>query len=236
MKQPIEGQRVISIKRRAKYLQIFLESDDVIICHLGMSGKFIIRKKDDQDFEKHDHVIFETDNGDLAIYNDPRRFGVITICKSDELENHRLFKDMAVEPLGNEFNGEYLFEKIRLRKAPIKTTLLDQKVVVGLGNIYVCEALNLAKISPVRIASSLTSDEIEKLVPIIRDVLMRAIEAGGSSLKDFAKVDGDLGYFQHQFVTYGREGEGCKNENCLGIIHRIIQAGRSTFYCSSCQN
>ncbi len=232
----IEGQRVISIKRRAKYLQIFLGSDDVIICHLGMSGKFIIRKKDDQDFEKHDHVIFETDNGDMAIYNDPRRFGVITICKGDELENHKLFKDVAVEPLGNEFNGEYLLKKIKSRKAPIKTTLLDQKVVAGLGNIYVCEALNLSKISPLRIASSLTPDEIEKLVPIIRGVLNRAIEAGGSSLKDFAKVDGELGYFQHQFVTYGREGEGCKNENCLGTILRMTQSGRSTFYCSSCQN
>ena len=231
----ITGNRVISIKRRAKYLQIFLETDDVIICHLGMSGKFIIKKKDGEPFAKHDHVIFETDKGDLVIYNDPRRFGLMTLCKADDLETHRLFKDMAVEPLGNEFYGEYLLEKISTKKSPIKTALLDQKIVVGLGNIYVCEALNLAKISPTKSAADLSVDEAEKLVPIIRNVLTRAIDAGGSSLKDFAGTNGDLGYFQHQFVTYGREGEPCRNNGCDGIIDRINQAGRSTFYCPCCQ-
>lgn len=233
--QRIVGKEVKEIRRRAKYLQIFLAGGDVIICHLGMSGKFVIKKKGEKEFEKHDHVIFETDAGHLAIYNDPRRFGLMTICKEAELEDHKLFKAMAAEPLGNEFNAGYLLEKIKTKKTVIKGALLDQRVVVGLGNIYVCEALNMAKVSPTRIACELSSDEAEKLVPIIREVLTRAIEAGGSSLKDFAGVDGDLGYFQHQFSAYGREGEPCRNDKCNGTIDRIIQGGRSTFYCPTCQ-
>lgn len=231
----IEGKRVRHIKRRAKYLQIFLHSDDVIICHLGMSGKFIVRPKDEEPYDKHDHVIFETDQNMLAIYNDPRRFGIMTVCRADELENHKFFKDMAVEPLGNQFNGKYLLGKIEKKASPIKTALLDQRVVVGLGNIYVCEALNMAKISPLKKARDLSMFDAEKLVVIIRDVLNRAIEAGGSSLKDFVQTDGDLGYFQHQFVAYGREGEKCKNKKCKGSIERISQGGRSTFYCPTCQ-
>ena len=144
----IEGQKLKTIVRRAKYLQMFLDNGDVIICHLGMSGKFVIKENDKTPFAKHDHVIFETDQGMLAIYNDPRRFGIMTICKEDELEGHKLFKEMAAEPLGNEFNGEYLYEKIHKSNSTIKALLLNQKVVVGLGNIYVCEALNRAKISP----------------------------------------------------------------------------------------
>lgn len=233
--QKIKGTRVSRIARRAKYLQIFLDSGDVIICHLGMSGKFIIKDRDDKPYEKHDHIIFETDQGKLIIYNDPRRFGLMTICPEKILENHNLFKDMAVEPLGNEFNGNYLASKLASRNSPIKTALLDQHVVVGLGNIYVCEALNLAKISPLRKASELSESEIERLVQIIRDVLLQAIEAGGSSLKDFVGADGNLGYFQHHFVAYGREGESCQNEECRGNIERINQSGRSTFYCPSCQ-
>ena len=231
----IEGMRVKSLKRRAKYIQIFLDSGDVIICHLGMSGKFVIKVIDNEPYEKHDHVIFETDGGELGIYNDPRRFGLMTICREDELEQHRLFKNMAVEPLGNEFNGDYLYEKIKTRKSAIKTMLLDQKIVVGLGNIYVCEALNMAKISPIRKACDVTLGETESLVPIIRNVLSRAIEAGGSSLKDFAGTDGELGYFQHLFVSYGCEGEKCSNKECGGTIDRINQGGRSTFYCPQCQ-
>lgn len=231
----VTGSKVQNIIRRAKYLQIFLDTDDVIICHLGMSGKFNIRKKDDQPFAKHDHVIFETEDDNLVIYNDPRRFGVITLCRSDEVDTHRLFKDMAVEPLGNEFHSDYLRDKIKTRSSAIKTTLLDQKVVVGLGNIYVCEALNMAKISPLKKALDLKEEEVERIVPIIRSVLSRAIDAGGSSLKDFADVDGELGYFQHQFTAYGREDELCKNEGCSGTIARINQGGRSTFYCPTCQ-
>ena len=231
----IIGCRVLSVDRRAKYLQIPLDSGDVIICHLGMSGKFTVRKIDSTPFEKHDHVIFETDRCEWIIYNDPRRFGLITLCTQGELAGHKLFKKMAVEPLGNEFNGAYLKEKLKIKKSAIKINLLDQSVVVGLGNIYVCEALNIALISPTKKASDLCIDDVERLVGIIRDVLNRAIEAGGSSLKDFVGADGDLGYFQHQFVCYGREGEYCKNPGCIGEINRINQAGRSTFYCPECQ-
>ena len=231
----VAGKKIINIKRRAKYLQMFLDSDDVIICHLGMSGKFVIKKIDDEPFAKHDHIILETQNGDQVIYNDPRRFGLMTLCKDSELDDHKLFRDMGVEPLGNSFNGTYLFEKIKNKKSPIKTCLLDQKVVVGLGNIYVCEALNLAGISPTRPANEVGEEELEVLVPIIRNVLSRAIDAGGSTLKDFAGADGDLGYFQHQFSVYGREGEDCQIDGCDGTIDRIVQSGRSTFYCPNCQ-
>lgn len=231
----IEGHVIKSIVRRAKYLQMFLNTGDAIICHLGMSGKFVIREKDDTPFAKHDHVIFETEDGILAIYNDPRRFGIMTICYENELESHKLFKDMAAEPLGNEFNGAYLFDKIKSSTSTIKALLLNQKVVVGLGNIYVCEALNMAKISPLRKGKELSEQDTETLVPLIRDILNRAIEAGGSSLKDFAGADGDLGYFQHQFKAYGREGEQCQNDGCEGNIDRINQGGRSTFYCPTCQ-
>lgn len=233
--QRIEGNVLKSIVRRAKYLQMYLDTGDVIICHLGMSGKFVIREKDDTPFAKHDHVIFETEDDMLAIYNDPRRFGIMTICRDDELESHKLFKDMAAEPLGNEFNGAYLYDKINSSTSTIKALLLNQKVVVGLGNIYVCEALNMAKISPLRKGKELSEQDTEILVPLIRDILTRAIEAGGSSLKDFAGADGDLGYFQHQFKAYGREGEQCQNDGCEGIIDRINQGGRSTFYCPTCQ-
>lgn len=236
--QRVTGQRVKSINRRAKYIQILLDSDDVIICHLGMSGKFILihnQDRKDDVFAKHDHVIFETEKGDLVIYNDPRRFGIMTVCKANELDEHVLFRNMAAEPLGNEFNSSYLEKKIQNRKSAIKTALLDQHVVVGLGNIYVCEALNLAGISPLRRACDLTKDEIETLIPIIRNVLKQAIDAGGSTLKDFAQVDGELGYFQHQFQTYGRENKPCTAEICTGTIQRITQAGRSTFYCPECQ-
>lgn len=231
----LEGRKIVRLERRAKYLRFFLDNDDVIICHLGMSGKFVIKAKDDEPFAKHDHIIFETEDNKQVIYNDPRRFGLITLCDVDELDGHRLFKDMAAEPLGNEFSGAYLKEKTKGKKVAIKAALLDQKVVVGLGNIYVCEALNKARISPTRIAGDISVNEAETLVPIIRDILKKAIVAGGSSLKDFAGADGDLGYFQHQFVTYGREGEKCVNEGCDGVIDRINQGGRSTFYCPNCQ-
>lgn len=231
----IEGKKLKSIVRRAKYLQMFLESGDVIICHLGMSGKFMIKAKDETPFAKHDHVIFETEDNMVAIYNDPRRFGVMTICNEEDLEGHKLFKDMAAEPLGNEFNGEYLHDKIKKSNSAIKALLLNQKVVVGLGNIYVCEALNMAKISPHRKGIKIKPKETERLVPLIRDILTRAIEAGGSTLKDFAGADGDLGYFQHQFLAYGCEGEKCHNDGCGGTIERINQGGRSTFYCPKCQ-
>lgn len=236
----LRGRTVERITRRAKYLLIHLDEQETLICHLGMSGKMTLKAAKDRDvpdvFEKHDHIILETDRHDLVIYNDPRRFGLMTLCKTDALDQHKLFRQMGPEPLGNEFNAEYLLKKIEKRRSPVKTILLDQRVVVGLGNIYVCEALFLAGISPEKKACDLSRDEVEKILPIIRDVLSRAIEAGGSTLKDYARVDGELGYFQHEFKVYGREGEDCKNVACDCKITRIIQSNRSTFYCPSCQD
>lgn len=234
----IEGRLVEKVIRRAKYLLIHLEGDDIIICHLGMSGRITLiasADRDDSPYQKHDHVIFETDRGDLLIYNDPRRFGLMTLCRASDIDQHRFFKDMGPEPLGNAFNEESLAAKIAGRKSPIKNLLLDQRVVVGLGNIYVCEALFLSKISPEKKGNALRPKEIAKLVPLIRDVLTRAIEAGGSTLKDYARVDGELGYFQHSFAVYGREGEDCPTEDCTDQIARLVQSGRSTFYCPRCQ-
>ncbi len=236
----LTSRKVERITRRAKYLLLHLDGGEILICHLGMSGKMTLKAAKDRDtpdeFEKHDHIILETDAHDLVIFNDPRRFGLMTLCRAEELDQHSLFRHMGPEPLGNEFNAEYLLGKMGKSRSPIKTILLNQRVVVGLGNIYVCEALFLAGISPEKKAQNLGADEVEKLVPIIRDVLLRAIKAGGSSLKDYARVDGELGYFQHEFKVYGREGEICINPSCEDKIARIIQSNRSTFYCPSCQD
>jgi len=236
----LRGRQVMRITRRAKYLLFHLDGQEILICHLVMSGKMTLKAAQDREqpdkFEKHDHVIFESDAGDLVIFNDPRRFGLMTLCGAGELDQHSLFRHLGPEPLGNEFNAEYLMQKIKKRRSPIKTILLDQRVVVGLGNIYVCEALFLAGISPEKRARDLKPDEAEKMVPIIRDVLLRAIEAGGSTLKDYAHPDGELGYFQHEFKVYGPAGEICSNKGCDREITRIIQSNRSTFYCPFCQD
>lgn len=235
----LTGRRVERISRRAKYLLFHLDQGEIMICHLGMSGKMTLRaaadRKPSDCFGKHDHVILESDRHDLVIYNDPRRFGLMTLCSENDLDQHPLFIHMGPEPLGNEFQEDYLLEKVKSRRSPIKTVLLDQRVVVGLGNIYVCEALFLAGISPVKKACDLDIAEVVKLVPIIRDVLQRAIEAGGSTLKDYARVDGELGYFQHEFKVYGREGETCPTPGCNEPVARLTQSGRSTFYCPACQ-
>ncbi len=236
----LRGRRIEQITRRAKYLLFHLDGAEILICHLGMSGKMTLVAAKDRltpdEFEKHDHIILESDRHDLVIFNDPRRFGLMTLCPAGELDQHALFRHMGPEPLGNEFNGDYLRNKVQKRRSPVKTFLLDQRVVVGLGNIYVCEALFLAGISPEKKACDLSDDEVENLVPIIRDVLQRAIEAGGSTLKDYAHVDGELGYFQHEFRVYGRAGEACSRTGCGGEITRIIQSNRSTFYCPRCQD
>ncbi|MCF8473384.1 MAG: bifunctional DNA-formamidopyrimidine glycosylase/DNA-(apurinic or apyrimidinic site) lyase [Emcibacter sp.] len=236
----LRGRTIKRITRRAKYLLLHLDGQEIVICHLGMSGKMTLKAAKDREspdkFEKHDHVIFESDRHDLVIFNDPRRFGLMTLCKEDALEQHPLFRHMGPEPLGNEFHGEYLFEKAQKSRSPIKTILLDQRVVVGLGNIYVCEVLFQAGISPEKKACLLKKEEVEKMIPIIREILTRAIEAGGSTLKDYARIDGELGYFQHEFKVYGREGEACGTPSCDDKIKRITISGRSTFYCPSCQD
>lgn len=235
----LRGRKVEQITRRAKYLLLHLDQNQILICHLGMSGKMTLQASEDRStpdiFDKHDHIILETDRHDLVIYNDPRRFGLMTLCHQDELEQHPLFCNMGPEPLGNEFNGQYLYERIKNRRSPIKTILLDQRVVVGLGNIYVCEALFQAAISPIKKAADLSRADVDKIVPIIRQILTEAIAAGGSTLKDYARVDGELGYFQHHFNVYGREGETCPNSGCRRKIARLIQSNRSTFHCPACQ-
>jgi len=175
------------------------------------------------------------DNGARVTFNDPRRFGAMDLIATDELEAHPLIKVLGPEPFSNSFNQSYLAQKIGAKKSPIKSVLLDQSVVAGLGNIYVCEVLHRTGIHPTRLARDITQDEIANLIPTIRDVLTAAIEAGGSSLRDFRQADGELGYFQHSFDVYGREGETCKNIECSAPIERLVQSGRSSFFCPSCQ-
>lgn len=253
----LAGQRVVSLGRRAKYLLVDMEDGHVIIMHLGMSGSFRTEEDDDAPrtpgefhharsrLEAHDHVIFHMRKGDgtsaRIIYNDPRRFGFMLMTKRSELDVHPTFKDMGVEPLGNALNGEELARKLSGKATPLKSALLDQRVVAGLGNIYVCEALWRSGLSPRRKAKTLAlksgkpTERANLLAQTIGEVIAEAIEAGGSSLRDHAQTDGTLGYFQHSFAAYDQEGQPCRKAECGGTIARIVQSGRSTFYCPKCQ-
>ena len=252
----VTGQKIISVGRRAKYLLVDLEDGNVIIMHLGMSGSFLIVEEQNKDrpgefhYEKtrikaHDHVIFHlsTKSGRSAkvIYNDPRRFGFMLMTPRSELDAHPTFVGMGPEPVGNSLSAEVLAEKLAGKKAPLKAALLDQRIIAGLGNIYVCEALWRSQLSPKREARTLVlksgkpSQRLSRLTDNIRAVIADAIEAGGSSLRDHASTDGTLGYFQHSFAAYDREGEDCRHGDCIGTIGRIVQSGRSTFYCPKCQ-
>ena len=233
----VQGKTLTSLIRRGKFLKATLSSNDVLHMHLGMSGRFSIDhgltavyNLNNSTNPKHDHVIFEMSNGVVVTYNDPRRFGFMELIAPGEPS--RLDK-MGPEPLDNMFNGPYLFNKLSSKKSTIKSALLDQSIISGLGNIYVCEAIFKAKISPKRQAGKLNIKETEILVNEIKNVIKKAIEAGGSSLKDFASVDGNLGYFQHSFEVYGQEKMPCKV--CETPIERIKQSGRSSFYCKACQ-
>lgn len=233
----LTGNRIVRLIRRSKYILIECADGLVAILHLGMSGRISIHAagSDMPPRAKHDHVTFLTEGGDQVVFNDARRFGLLVFTDVATMHEHPLLRDIGPEPLGNEFNGDYLAQKLKGRKTPIKTALLDQKLVAGLGNIYVCETLWRAGVSPVRRADKLTDAETASLVPIIRDVLTEALAAGGSTLKDYAQVSGELGYFQHRFKTYGREGEPCTTPRCDARIARIVQSNRSSFYCPSCQ-
>jgi len=233
----IQGQTLTSLTRRAKFLKAELSSGERLFMHLGMSGRFTIDTNVQGEFvhthntnPKHDHVIFEMSSGARVTFNDPRRFGFMELIGKDE--PYRL-DDIGPEPMGNGFNAPDLRARLKGKKSKIKAALLDQRVVAGLGNIYVCEALYRAGISPRRAAGRLTISETENLTGHIKDTIGEAIDAGGSSLKDFANTDGDLGYFQHKFAVYGREGEPC--HKCKAPIKRIVQSGRSSFYCGNCQ-
>lgn len=250
----VEGRRVIALSRRAKYLVIMLEGDLSIIAHLGMSGSFRIDEtaKEIGDFhhprskdEAHDHVIFAMAGDDGAqariIYNDPRRFGFMDLIETSGLDRYPAFSTLGPEPAGNLLSADYLAERFRTKKSPIKAVLLDQRVIAGLGNIYVCEALHRSGIGPERLAQSLVtktgrpSQKLEALTRAIRDVIAEAIVAGGSSLRDHIQTDGSLGYFQHRFRVYDREGQPCPTPGCNGTVARIVQSGRSTFHCATCQ-
>jgi len=234
----LEGQTLVRLGRRAKFLNAELSSGERLMMHLGMSGRFTIDGDakgqfvhDTGGIAKHDHVVFHMSSGHRVIYNDPRRFGFMELVAKGEMPPR--LAELGPEPLSNECNAPMLREKLRGKKSKIKAALLDQRNIAGLGNIYVCEALFRAKISPTRAAGRLSVPETERLVGHIKDVISDAIEVGGSSLRDFAGTDGDLGYFQHSFDVYGREGEPCRN--CTAPLVRINQSGRSSFYCKLCQ-
>lgn len=240
MSSRLQGQVVQTLSRRSKYILGDLSSGERLLIHLGMSGRMLISGAVTGGFhhdlrtpEKHDHVVLDMEGGARVTFNDTRRFGMMDLIAKGE--NHKLLAALGPEPLGNEFHAEYLADRLSGRKTPIKAALLDQKIISGLGNIYVCEALFRAGIHPATHAGDTTPDKISALVPIIRDVLNEAIDAGGSSLRDYRQTDGELGYFQHSFQVYGREGEACKTPRCAGKVSRIVQSGRSSFFCPSCQ-
>lgn len=229
LRQRMTGARVTQLSRRAKYGLIETDRGDVMIFHLGMSGRWRI---DPVELEKHDHLLLETEENRRLVLNDPRRFGSLDLIRADEVELFGPFAAMGPEPLSEAFNGTYLKAATKDRKAPIKQLLLDQRNVAGLGNIYVCEALHMAGISPSRMGRSISKPRYDKLVKAIKEVLEAAIAAGGSSLRDFAQPDGELGYFSKDWLVYGREGEDCA---CGAPVLRKVDSGRSTFYCRKCQ-
>ena len=238
----ISGQKISKLWRRSKYILADLSSGESLLVHLGMSGRILISGDplgkfvhDHPAAQKHDHVIFDIDNGARITFNDPRRFGAMDLLRTDSAEHHPLLRDIGPEPLSNGFNETYLIERLKKKNSAIKSVLLDQKIVAGLGNIYVCEALYRAGISPKRLAGKTAEKRLAALVPIIRQVLDEAINAGGSSLRDFRQADGELGYFQHTFKVYGREGLPCLTDGCDHEVERIVQSGRSSFYCRNCQ-
>lgn len=229
LRQRMTGAVVTSLGRRAKYGLIETDRGDVMIFHLGMSGRWRI---DPEEIEKHDHLLLETDSGHRLALNDPRRFGSLDIVRVEDLDNYKPFVSMGPEPLGEDFTPAYLKTATKGRKALIKQLLLDQRTVAGLGNIYVCEALHMAGISPSLKGGVISKPRYERLVLAIKQVLTAAIAAGGSSLRDFVKPDGELGYFAKDWLVYGREGDAC---HCGAPVLRRVDSGRSTFYCSQCQ-
>ncbi len=247
----LTGRRIESLTRRAKYLLAALDDGETLVMHLGMSGSFRVERNGEKlvrpfhderpKLAAHDHVVFTLDDGARVVYNDPRRFGSMTLAPTLDLADHPLFRDLGVEPLSAEFDAARLAAILAGARTPLKSALLDQKRIAGLGNIYVCEALHRARLSPLREAGTLVDANgaptlaAKALVKAIREVLDEAIAAGGSTLRDHRQTDGELGYFQHAFAVYDREGAPCPRPRCRGVIARITQSGRSTFYCPACQ-
>jgi formamidopyrimidine-DNA glycosylase len=238
--QRLEGARVKAVGRRAKYLVGELSTGEALIMHLGMTGRFTVAGKRPGRFareegasDKHDHVVFDMEGGRRITFNDARRFGLMDLWPANKIETYPAFDGLGPEPVSNSFSAAYLEEAFEDKKAPVKAALLDQKVVAGLGNIYVCEALFRARISPSRLAGSIRRERLDRLAAAVREVIEEAIAAGGSTISDFASASGELGYFQHRFRVYDREGKPCPA--CRKPIRRLVQSGRSSFYCGTCQ-
>lgn len=242
MAERLTGVRVLGLRRRSKYILADLSSAETLLIHLGMSGRMLVSGAQIGGFhhdhpapQKHDHVILDMEGGARITFNDARRFGAMDLMPTATAEGHKLLRDIGPEPLGNQFNETYLAARLKGRAMPIKAALLDQKIVAGLGNIYVSEALFRAGVDPRRAAGTLKGRQVAALVSVIRDVLSEAIAAGGSSLKDYRQADGELGYFQHSFRVYDHAGDPCPTPGCTGRIERIVQSGRSSFFCPRCQ-
>lgn len=237
----VSGAVVERLGRRAKFLVAELSTGEALVMHLGMSGRFTIGTSgplgefvhDTGTDPRHDHVIFQMEDGHQIAFNDPRRFGFMEMWPVAEFDGYPRLKSLGPEPMSNGFSSAYLSDALRGKATPIKSALLDQSVIAGLGNIYVCEALFRSGISPRRLARTVVGTRTERLVPAINAVIAEAIDAGGSTLRDFASPSGDLGYFPHRFAVYGREGKACPH--CGGLIRRVVQSGRSSFYCGNCQ-
>lgn len=244
----LQGRTMVKLGRRAKYLVGEFDDGTVLLAHLGMSGRMVIETPEDgarqpgqfvydpgAAHRTHEHIVFEVGNGTAIRFSDPRRFGLMTLTDRDGFDVHPLIRHLGPEPTGDDFTGAVLGPRLKGRNTPIKAALLDQRVVAGVGNIYACEALYLAGISPRRKAASVQGARAEKLAASVREVLRDAIAAGGSSLRDHVSATGELGYFQHSFRVYGRTGEPCPGCDCGGVVARIVQSGRSTFYCATRQ-
>lgn len=229
----IQNQKISSLDRRSKYLLINLESENILVIHLGMSGKILFKDPQLKKFGKHDHFIVNFTDDSQIIFNDPRRFGLVTLIEKKKMNEHKLFKDLGLEPLTKGFNGKYLKEIFANKAQPIKLAIMDATNLVGVGNIYASEALFRTKIDPKKGAGKIKLDKLEELSENIKIVLSEAIKSGGSTLRDYVRSDGDVGYFQHSFKVYGREKEPCVS--CRTSIKRIVQQGRSTFFCPQCQ-
>jgi len=249
----LQGRTIDGLDRRAKYLLARLDDGEVLVMHLGMTGRFRIARGNGETVKpgafahrqtkvpKHEHIVFHLADGAAVRYSDTRRFGFMDLIPEEELERHALFHRLGVEPLGEDLTAEWLASRLKGKTASIKAALLDQRLIAGLGNIYACEALYRAHISPLRKAGTLATKsgkptkQTQALVKAIKAVLEEAIRAGGSSLRDYLRADGRLGRFQHRFKVYGREGKPCRSNGCSGVVRRIVQNGRSTFYCPHCQ-
>jgi len=235
----LQGRKIESIRRRAKYILVVLDQNETLLMHLGMSGRLVLSHDGQKPSAKHDHLVFRLDNGVTLRFNDPRRFGMCDLIKQRDLPQYKLLRSLGIEPLSPALNAKTLAVKFKGKKTSVKDALMDQRIIAGIGNIYACEALFYARISPKRKAGACTKMQIARLVPAIRMVLTAASAAGGSSLRDYVQADGEPGYFQHHFAVYGRAGKLCPGCRCdvkkTGGIRRIAQGGRSSFYCPAKQ-